>query len=215
MRDTRKSSSYFEQFIEYETARIQKWKEKLENTSDTTKQQTIEVFLLNSQMREMIASFSYSADVDSLANKLNDIVATVKDLPKLTYDTQLRILSFSIMLNKKDIANQIDSNKLSLEDKLIQALWYYISTDTLIWQGSFIFPSFGELDDVFRTKSENALLKYLDGWYENNSDASWYDNDKSDNDVYEGYWSFESAAIAKMLEMNEDLLEKNVFYPKL
>ena len=213
MRDTRKDSEYFGRYISYESSRIQKWKAKLNGEIELPKKKKIALFLMNSQMNDLIASFSYGKAADSLAEKLCELVSTTGLVDILPYEVQLRLLSFSIMLNRVDISAKIDSRKLCLHDKLINSLWTYISSGTVCWKGELLFTSFNRLDDVFLEKNEKAMLNYLDGWYANNASSSWYNSHMSDSEIYNGYWSFESAAISKMLSLNESILEENPYYP--
>ena len=70
------------------------------------------------------------------------------------------------------------------------------------------------LDKVFSTSDkETALLEYLDGWYKNHSEYSWYDSHKSNTDTYSGYWSFEATAISIILGLDESKLRESVYYP--
>ena len=62
---------------------------------------------------------------------------------------------------------------------------------------------------------EDAMLLYLNNWYENHAEHAWYDSHLRDTDTYCGYWSFEAAAIAKILRLNEDKLKNSVYYPVL
>ncbi|MNY61286.1 hypothetical protein D3C86_1979500 [compost metagenome] len=41
----------------------------------------------------------------------------------------------------------------------------------------------------------------------------WYDNDKNRNDVFFGYWSFESAAFMKILGLEDTILQSQQYYP--
>ena len=64
---------------------------------------------------------------------------------------------------------------------------------------------------------EEALLNlknYLTKeWYQGHNDTGWYNNHKSSEDIYNGYWSFESGAIAKKLELDDHILKDIPYYP--
>lgn len=60
----------------------------------------------------------------------------------------------------------------------------------------------------------NLLRNYLDEeWYAGHDDMGWYDSDKSKENIYSGYWCFESGAIVKIMELDDNGLKNNGYYP--
>ncbi|WP_081779669.1 PoNe immunity protein domain-containing protein [Pseudobutyrivibrio sp. MD2005] len=58
------------------------------------------------------------------------------------------------------------------------------------------------------------LNEYLEKkWYKSNRQQYWYDSHKSANNTYFGYWSFESAAVMKILGEDDSLLKDQKYYP--
>lgn len=53
----------------------------------------------------------------------------------------------------------------------------------------------------------------LKKWYKLHKDAAWYDSHKSKQDIYNGYWSFEAGAIAKILNIEDSSLKDEPYYP--
>jgi len=51
-------------------------------------------------------------------------------------------------------------------------------------------------------------------WYPRHKDFSFYDNHKSKTNVYYGYWSFETAAICKILEIDVSKIIDFKYFPK-
>ena len=66
-----------------------------------------------------------------------------------------------------------------------------------------------------KTEKEKAVQNYLKGWYERNKESAWYETLNSANDIYYGYWSFESAAVAVIYGLNQEYLAQNAYFPKL
>ncbi|WP_345201556.1 PoNe immunity protein domain-containing protein [Chryseobacterium ginsengisoli] len=63
-----------------------------------------------------------------------------------------------------------------------------------------------------KEKAINNLKLYLDQeWYKGHSDAGWYDNHKSKHNTYAGYWSWESAALVKILDLDDSILKNQKF----
>ncbi|MEH7450841.1 PoNe immunity protein domain-containing protein, partial [Bacillus toyonensis] len=42
---------------------------------------------------------------------------------------------------------------------------------------------------------------------------AWYDAHENKHDIYSGYWSFESGAIAKILKLDDSTLKDSSYYP--
>lgn len=60
--------------------------------------------------------------------------------------------------------------------------------------------------------AKDALNKYLDRWYNLNSNAPWYNSHLKDNS-YRGYWAWEVAAVAKIMHIDDSDLKNNQYYP--
>ncbi|MCL2136719.1 MAG: PoNi-like cognate immunity protein [Coriobacteriia bacterium] len=59
-----------------------------------------------------------------------------------------------------------------------------------------------------------AMQRYLKrSWYRSHSSTGWYDSHKSAPDIYTGYWSYESGAVAKILKLDDSSLEGLKYYP--
>ena len=50
-------------------------------------------------------------------------------------------------------------------------------------------------------------------WYNTNGDEGWYNSHKSKYDIYVGYWAFECAAVAKVMQFSEDDVRDLAFFP--
>ena len=66
-----------------------------------------------------------------------------------------------------------------------------------------------------RAAKEQAMLIYLSGWYAQCKDCAWYDTENNPNDVYYGYWSFESAAVAKIYGLDPTICAQSPYFPVL
>lgn len=60
---------------------------------------------------------------------------------------------------------------------------------------------------------EKILMDELEIWYDKHRDAYWYDSHKLNNNTYCGYWCFEIAALAKIFNLDDEVLSKNQYYP--
>ena len=68
--------------------------------------------------------------------------------------------------------------------------------------------------DMDRAEAENALVRYLNkDWYLGHRTCLWYDEHKRDDFTYLGYWSFEAAALVKILGLYDRELAAAPYYP--
>lgn len=51
-------------------------------------------------------------------------------------------------------------------------------------------------------------------WYKNHRGQGWYNCHKSVHDVYYGYWSFETAAVVKIMSLDDSSFLNCQYYPK-
>ena len=61
-------------------------------------------------------------------------------------------------------------------------------------------------------EAKKALEDYIGKWYNLNKDAPWYNSHLKKN-CYRGYWAWEVAAIAKIMNIDDSDLKDNPYYP--
>ncbi|MCI8925697.1 MAG: DUF1911 domain-containing protein [Lachnospiraceae bacterium] len=220
IRDNRKSIDYFKNYIEYQKDRIRKKKEKLSTCGDDkSKAERINLSLLNFEIDLLYAEFSLGTKKSGLITFLNDAIDTATKMTKIDYESLLNLLALSVLLDNNKKAQILIKNHRDMiyKDKLLKFLAIYLKEADIKWEGEFTIPAvYGKLETIYLSDDkESVLLEYLNVWYEEHKDTSWYGSDSSNNDIYVGYWSFESAAIAKIMKITERKLGKNVYYPKL
>ena len=222
MRDTRKTEAYFEAYIAYEQERIEHWCEKLADAGNTDKKLRVNANLLLNRMHLMIASFSYGASRSELQELYKKVCATACETRALTYYNALVLASFSVMLNETAAIQPLFKKFGDVfdDDKLLNGLRSYIQTGKAVWTGDYRFPTpYSGLDAVLaapdKAQQEQHLMHYLEGWYAGCEDCVWYDTLYNENDVYYGYWSFESAAIADILGLDPKYLAECEYFPAL
>ena len=72
------------------------------------------------------------------------------------------------------------------------------------------------LDKIFNSNDKEAVLnEYLSKRYDAHSDYAWYNYHLRKTDTYCGYWSFESAAVAKILKLDNGKIYNLDYYPVL
>ncbi|KZE38936.1 hypothetical protein AV656_08535 [Bhargavaea cecembensis] len=59
-----------------------------------------------------------------------------------------------------------------------------------------------------------SLKSYLENdWYKGHRQAWWYETHHDDDIIYPGYWSFDSGAIVKILDLDDNSLKDVPYYP--
>lgn len=218
MRDIRKDSRYFVSYLDYQYSRIEKKTAKLkESSSDEAKKQRILVSMTNYELDLLRAEFSNGALKSDLKELLVKAIDIIKDYKNPTIEDIQTLLSLAIILDAENDAKKIiEANENTISrDRILKCLALYITDKKVEWDSSLnIEEAYRGLEEVFSASDKEVELnKYLDSWYKARTGYAWYNSHLSDSDTYCGYWSFESAAIAKMLKLDDTLLKKSEYYP--
>lgn len=216
MRDTRKDKKYFEEYIDYQYSRIEGKIAKLEE-ADEEKKQRILVSLTGFELDLLKAEFSMGAAKEKIRAILNRTAKIVSEYKNIVYEDLLNVLSLAVIVNEKSEAVKlIKNNKDRIEnDRLLNFLSMHIQGKKVKWNKKLQIPDeYSGLNKVFEAEDKEAgLLQYLNEWYENHSEYGWYNSHLGGSDTYCGYWSFESAAIAVIMGLDESRLKDSVYYP--
>lgn len=124
---------------------------------------------------------------------------------------------------------------LEMDDVLLKRLIYLVERDNLNdrlidfliefryseWNGkstSFLhdnpYKAFDQIINTNKLAATERLKQYLEKeWYKGHNDIGWYESHKSKENIYSGYWSFESAAIVKIMELDDSSFKDNIYYP--
>lgn len=214
MRDKRKSETYFEEYLSIEKERLNKFMKMRETLDNTDK---IDLYISTILMNIFMAEFSGGADVEALKEAYHRVI---KYSHKPSYTEIVRILSFAVMIEDKEkVLGFIEENDKEVRsDKLLCVLANEITSNRYpIASGYIVERLYAQLNTVFDSENtkqkEEALLNYIENWYENCEDASWYGTLDNKNNVYYGYWCFEAAALSKIYQMDTTALELNQYFP--
>ncbi|AZA98532.1 DUF1911 domain-containing protein [Chryseobacterium joostei] len=227
IRDKIKDSNYFEKYIQQTIDRKSKYIGKIESLENPQQGYVNSAVTLDLFTRNILIS-KYS-NGDSIENIAIDYQESLKWF-ELVYNSRsfyvqlLWMISIGILLD----INEEQFNKLvhlikedNPDDYLVD---FFLSNRIEVKNihDSFRFPiPYKALYEVIILAQDNRkndailrLKKYLDTeWYKGHSDSGWYDNHKSKHDTYAGYWSFESAALVKILQLDDASLKEQQYYP--
>jgi len=181
----------------------------------------------------LVAMYSRGDDIDTISSQFPALIAAMekgwkddKEIPadKYQFDDyvlMLHMLSLGVLLNTTD----------SELEKIVKILDKSGRKDALL--EFLISHKFQNRDNVAEMMYENPykvisvitqnsdkdaatsdLRAFLDKkWYSGMRNVYWYDNHKSRHDTFFGYWSFEVAAVAKIMDLNISELKSNPYFP--
>jgi hypothetical protein len=218
MRDIRKNQEYFKSYLEYQYSCIEEKTAKLQQ-SDEEKRQRILLSLTRFEVDLLKAEFSNGCSKGSLKILLTRAIEIAIEYRKITHEQLMILCSLAIMLGAEDEAVRlIDVNEETMRsDRLLFLLATYIKNEEIEWNEQLpLANEYFKLNEVFSAPDkEEAMISYLNDWYDKHSEYAWYNSHMRDTDTYCGYWSFESAAITKILGLEENKISESEFYPKL
>lgn len=218
MRDKRKDKEYYRAYLDYQYSRIEKKSAKLAE-SEGEKRQRVLVSLTGYEIDLLKAEFSCGASKENLKTLLIRAMSVISENADVTFDDLLTLLSLAVMLDAGNDAKKLIDSKADFisEDRLLSFLSTYIKNGKRDWNQSVsLRKEYDALNNVFDSDDKEAALnEYLEKWYGSHSDYAWYNSHLRDTDTYCGYWSFESVAIARILQLDSSKLSGSDYYPVL
>lgn len=136
-----------------------------------------------------------------------------------TYYDFMYMISISVLLGVLDQYKDIFSEFLEDTDCFWEDwLLHFLLTGERTGKKLLFESDFLELKAMTEAASDDEismlLKRYLQYWYRRNSEAPWYGTHLLTHDpIYTGYWSFESAAMIKLLGVDDSAFKKKKYYP--
>lgn len=215
MRDKRKDKDYYRAYLDYQYSRIEKKSAKLAE-SEGEKRQRVLVSLTGYEIDLLKAEFSCGASKENLKTLLIRAMSVISENADVTFDDLLTLLSLAVMLDAGNDAKKLIDSKADFisEDRLLSFLSTYIKNGKRDWNQSVsLRKEYDALNNVFASDDKEAALnEYLEKWYGAHSDYAWYNSHLRDTDTYCGYWSFESAALTKIMNLDITKVDSE-YYP--
>ncbi|CAD0001367.1 PoNe immunity protein domain-containing protein [Flavobacterium salmonis] len=82
---------------------------------------------------------------------------------------------------------------------------------------SVVVPVYNKLDKAAKESNKDVSSKLVNQFLEKDyyhKDMNSYNSHKSKANIYSGYWSFEAAAVVKILSLDDSSFANNQYYPK-
>lgn len=218
MRDLVKTEEYFQQCIQDEKDRIDKFSNIL-NSLDSDNILGInrgKNFLANFYRNLFKMEFSIGEPVENIIDYYVLCLKYYKDVctPNDSMYDIIDMISIGVLLDsaKAQFISFLEEivKRFNFYDGIILFLMSYLK-DVPFQRTNSVLRYFNEILDS--KEKEKILCEELGNWYQEHKDAYWYNSHQSKNDTYCGYWCFEVAAISKIFKIEDSQLRKSQYYP--
>lgn len=224
MRDIIKDERYFEDYLNWVDGSIQQFQLAIEQVKQARGADAPGVhngyFILNNRyLKKLRALYSAGRPIEEIEALMPPLIESMeKTWIGRDVEQMLWVLSVGVML---EMENELFSRlvdlvrKHNLQNPIIELLIQGSSTP----EGSArVEAPYDRLLDVIKSGNKQAqpdkLKEYLEKyWYDGNKHAGWYDTHNHHDDIYCGYWSFESGAFVKILGLDDRNLKDVPYYP--
>lgn len=244
VRDKIKDKSYFENYLQSSKDRYNKRIAKFQNGLIKPERKTIvKLSMIDNLIQHMKAQYSLGSPVKNMLTEYDetlDLISSywagnnkfigndneVLDQYSLSnYNNLLWMLSIGYLLEVpedrfKILVNAIDSD--NVKDKLYEfIISAKIATRSKIENESYKYgwELYGKLREAIETsdklKATELVKTFLEkDWYKEHKNSGWYNSHTNKHNTYSGYWSFESAAVVKIMGLDDSSFIDQQYYPK-
>ena len=218
MRDTLKPKEYFDQYIQKMSEGIQKFENGLaEGKYQADKILFIKDYILQKKIGIIIAKYSKGDPLNDIKQEFDSTVELFCEAwDDSVYDSNIIYASLAYLLNLEADKLKSIKDKLQNADTYDSLLEFILTGNKDNFDASKIsFPKpYKNLVKSIEAEDREPFLKYLKGWYKGSKGSAWYGTHELENKFqYNGYWSFESAAVAKRLCLDDSDLQNEQYYP--
>ena len=218
IRDRNKSEKYFENFIDNKTKIITTFQKNLDKGKVNENQiSAINKAIFENKLYLLIGYYSLGKDKQFLKKNFEKFIYdTDKNWnPNSGYIKILWIISLAnLLLKSEDYISYFDKliTKYNYNDWLLDFLLHKNKFNTFTFIMNQPYSQYKEI-----VNSENTIynLKTFlsNNWYHSHKDMAWYNSHLDKKFIYYGYWSFESAAIIKILNLNNTQFIDIKYFP--
>ncbi|WP_099224757.1 PoNi-like cognate immunity protein [Listeria costaricensis] len=229
MRDKIKDSNYFNQYIKENTRVIEKYENMRiqlinERGADDPSIERVSLVLSNNYINRLNCFYSIGESLEEIKkvyHKAVKYLTIVWEKETSSYIQLLWLTSVGILLNEVREVQSIQElvKKEQFADYLIDYMLNNIDSQWEITTNNLAFPeTYNGIARVIKSENKEQALLFLKDylekeWYQGHKEADWYNAHKNKFDTYSGYWSYESGAIAKILNLDDSSLKDEPYYP--
>ena len=226
MRDLLKDKKYFNEYIKRINIDILEFEElKAElhesNPEDEDLEMRSSIILGGMYKEKFIAMYSTGNPIN---REMSAVYfkwlekAEIMSNDEYSYVDLLWLVSIAVLLDLEEVKDRLKNmaEKLKMNDGFIGYL-LNPSTENLDKLSFFMSKPYSEWEKIVTAPDNqriSLIKKYLiSKWYKPHYFMGWYDSHLCDEDIYSGYWSFESGAMVKLLRLDDSELKDVPYYP--
>ena len=230
MRDIYKDEVYFEEQLEENTEFIEYFENERRDilkASEVIEKQLWDISgdLYNYYMQRIHLLYSIGTRDEEIPEYLKKCFGAQARFwtPTTGYVDLMQGLSFAVLSNEEVDTNALETlceklKEYDYGDWIVDYFIKYLRPDWEIRSTEFqckgFYESIKKVVEAVPEERITILKEYLEKkWYRSNRQQYWHDSHKSINNTYFGYWSFESAAVMKILGEDDSLLKDQKYYP--
>lgn len=222
MRDYKKDVTYYENYISSHKILLEKIQEGIQTSGDDEERRMRYVLAKGNTLYNLIkANYSMGNSIDVVKSYFDELLDEMEEFfceyssILYMYDMMALAILFEVSRDRFSVLCDI-THKLKKEDAITHLYENYFYNKTISVNGKTLYgnPYDKLLEIIGKEDVQKNLANYLKkDWYKENRQAFWHDSHKAKQDVYVGYWSFEAGAIAKILNLDDDILKDVPYYP--
>ena len=227
MRDFQKDKIYFSNFIKETNQRVIKFEKLLaelqkSNPEDDGLEMRGSIILAGIYREKFIALYSSGEEIN---NEMKEVYfkwlekAEIVSNDEYSYVDLLWLVCITVLLDlQEELSERLSAmaKKLKMNDGFIEYL-LNPSAENLKNLSFFMAKPYSEWGKIVTApdhKKITLIKKYLTSkWYRSHDEEGWYDSHLFNEDIYSGYWSFESGAMVKVLGLDDSELKDVPYYP--
>lgn len=194
---------------------------RFDEAFDDEDREEVAEILISLHLNLIKALYSNSEDFEVIKSHLRRIFQLMEYCEfEDEYVESLWLLSISYVLNFTPSEVEILKERIlenEYNDFVVSSILHEMFpnipiNDHLNWKNPY-----QKLQGILQLKQNADVLllkEYLEKhWYAGHSDMSWYDCHKKENCDFSGYWAFETAALVKMYNLDDSILQGLDYYP--
>lgn len=212
----------FSELINQLNNRIKKFKSAMESgQAKPDRHDSLKRVIYSSYLDIAKSLYSNGASKEDVKNAVLDCIPAFEDSFHFVfgfgqYDEMIWLISLAILCDiDLDDFKKITAvlKRDGANDKLISKLIRYKQAD---WKESskdvIQQHPYAKAVDI---KTADDIKNYLDKvWYKGHSDAAWHDTHLNKKvNCYAGYWAWETAALVKVINIDDSVLKQQKYYP--
>lgn len=223
VRDPLKNEGYFRKYIQQQEERIDRFADTLKRGEiPQERRYLVEIFVAQLKYSVLTAKYSMGADLNDLSKEWPEVLCAMAK----NWDNTIGLVdlidtvTLAVLYEVDDTTWDTVSKAACQYGRKDWLVGFLLSSreggpDYRIWKIRMKNP-YQTLRDILENSSRKAedIKAYLEKkWYQGHRDLPWYDIHKSDEMLYCGYWSNETAAAVKILGIDDSCLKDQQYYP--